>query len=256
MSVNKAGAVPLSIRYPAIFAQHPSVAAGESTRHGGVSREPYQSLNLGLYTDDDRQSVQENRRRFFAALGFEPEKVAGAYQVHGTAVLPVETAGQYQEYDALISNQSGILLSVTVADCTPVLIFDPVRRAVAAVHAGWRGTVGGIVSTTLAAMQRTYGTHPADCLAYIGTCIDECDYAVDADVGEQFNEEYARWDDEQRKFFVDLKSANRDQLIAAGLVPQHIGISPYSTVTHNKDYFSHRKEKGKTGRMLAVIGLR
>lgn len=248
--------ISVGIRYPAMLSGYPQVVAGESTRHGGVSKPPYHSLNLGAHTADDPAAVQENRRRFFAACGFSPEQVASSYQVHGTKVLYVHAAGHYEGYDALITDQGGILLSVTIADCTPVLILDRRQQAVAAIHAGWRGTVGGIVSKALDAMQQAFDTRPADCLAYIGTCIDACDFAVDADVGERFADPYVRWEEKEQKFFVDLKAANRDQLLAAGLPSDQIEISPYSTVTHVDDYFSHRRDKGTTGRMLAVIGRR
>lgn len=246
----------LQLRYPTIFAAHPTLAAAESTRHGGASLAPFSSLNLGLHTADDQKAVLENRRRFFAACGFRPNQTAGSHQVHGAEVLTVENAGYFEGYDALITSQSGLLLTVTIADCTPVLIFDPVRRAVAAIHAGWKGTVAEIVRNTLEEMKKNFGTSPADCLAYIGTCIDHCDFEVDADVADHFENIHKYWNEAKQKFLVDLKKANRDQLLAAGLVANNVQTSPLSTFTCHQDFFSHRYEKGKTGRMLAAIGLR
>lgn len=246
----------LHLRYPGIFSSFPEIAAYESTRHGGVSRAPYHSLNLGLHTSDDEQAVRENRRRFFAACGFHPQQTAGSHQVHGDAILKVEQAGYFAGYDALITSVPGILLTVTIADCTPLLLFDPVRKAIAAIHAGWKGTAAGIAAKTLAEMQKHYGTHPQDCLAYIGTCIDYCDFEVDADVADHFHKDHKKWDAELGKFFVDLKAANRVQLLQAGMQKDCISQSPYSTVTHHHDYFSHRYEGGTTGRMLVAIGLR
>jgi|GEM_PF-3277735 len=135
--------------------------AAESTRHGGVGRPPYESLNLGLFTDDDPEAVAINRQRFFRDIGAGSMQVAGAYQVHGSEILQITKPGQFKGYDALITDQPGLLLTVTVADCTPVLLADPQNRAVAAVHAGWRGTVAGIAKKTLEAMQETFGTDPA-----------------------------------------------------------------------------------------------
>ncbi len=244
-------------RRPAVFAPFEDrLAAAESTRHGGVSAPPYASLNLGLYTDDDPAAVRENRRRFFAALGFAPEQAAGARQVHGDRICYVEAPGQYEGYDALMTDRTGLLLSVTVADCAPVLVFDPRQGAVAAIHAGWRGTAAGIVEKTMRELTNRFGSRPVDCYAYIGTCIDECSYEVDADVADHFPRPHKRWDGDRHKFYLDLKGANRSQLLEAGVPAAHIGISSCSTVSDNRDYFSHRGEKGRTGRSLAVIAMK
>jgi len=242
-------------RIPAIFASYPELVAAESTRHGGVSPAPYQSLNLGKNTDDDPKNTAENRRRFCAALGFAPDALAWSKQVHGAEVRLVNTPGGAEGFDALVTQTPGVLLSVSVADCTPVLVFDPVHEAVAAIHAGWRGAAAGIVGKTLRVMAEQFGTHGADCLAYVGTCIDECSFEVGAEVAAEFDPAFKRYDPERDKFFVDLKKACAAQLLAAGLTAEHIEVSPFSTVLHNDDYFSHRKEGGVTGRMLAVIGL-
>lgn len=228
--------------------------AAESTRHGGVSRPPYESLNLGLFTDDDPKAVAINRRRFFRDIGAGDMRVAGAYQVHGSEVLEVAEPGQFKGYDALITDRPGLLLTVTVADCAPVLLADPQNRAVAAVHAGWRGTVANIAQKAFHAMKNAFGTDPSDCYAYIGACISECAFEVDADVADHFDSAYKRWDTEQQKFFIDLKAANCAQLIELGLCAGHIEVSPYCTVENNDTFFSYRKEKGKTGRALAAIG--
>lgn len=240
--------------WQAAFSDYLLVA--ESTRHGGCSSPPFYSLNLGLHTDDRRADVAENRRRFCADLGVQMEQLAGGFQVHGDRCLRVKKPGQWEGYDAFITNKSGIVLSITIADCTPVLLYDPIQKAVGAAHAGWRGTVQKIAAQTLRSMRDAYGTQAADCWAYIGTCIGAADFAVDADVADHFAADYKRWDDQQEKFFVDLKRANEHQLLELGVPAAQIECSPYSTVTHNQDYFSHRAEKGQTGRMLAVIGLR
>jgi YfiH family protein len=243
-------------RRPGIFAALPQLIAAESTRHGGLSQGNYSSLNLGLSTDDDPGVVAQNRQFFFQHLGIDPTQVASAHQVHGESIWQVEAAGRAEGYDALVSNVPNVFLSVTVADCTPILITDPGSRAVAAIHAGWRGTAAEIVAKTLAQLQEAYGTHPADCYAYIGTCIDECSFEVNADVADYFAAEYKRWDEALQKYFVDLKAANFAQLLRGGVPAQQIEVSPYSTVLHNADFFSYRKEKGVTGRMLNVIGYR
>ncbi|MCY7349567.1 MAG: peptidoglycan editing factor PgeF [Cytophagaceae bacterium] len=240
-------------RLPGLFTQFPNLIAVESTRHGGVSPAPFNTLNLGLSTGDVRKNILENRRRFFTGLGIDPAQVATSHQVHGEQILYADTPGHRQGYDALITNQPGVFVAVSIADCTPILVYDSKNGAVAAIHAGWRGTVAGIVSKTLHDMAARFGTQAADCYAYVGTCIDECAFEVGADVAEHFTDAFKRFDPKKQKFFVDLKAANHAQLRAFGIPDSQLEISPFSTVGHNADYFSHRLERGQTGRMMAGI---
>ncbi|ACT96000.1 peptidoglycan editing factor PgeF [Dyadobacter fermentans] len=240
-------------RKPQIFNQFPELVAAESTRHGGVSTGHYASLNLGG-SQDSPENIMQNNLIFFGALGIQFGQVAKAHQVHGTDIVTVTEPARFEGFDALVTNVTGIQLAVTVADCTPILIYDPKTGAVAAIHAGWRGTVGGIVEKTVAVMSANYGTKADDCFGYVGTCIDECSFEVGDDVAQHFAAHYKRRDDATGKFFVDLKASNRDQLIRSGVRPGNIEVSPYSTVIHNHDYFSHRAERGLTGRLLVTIG--
>lgn len=228
----------------------------ESTRLGGVGKPPYESLNLGLFTEDDDAVVQQNRQLFCEALGWQADQLAGGHQVHGDQVLRVLRPGQWEGFDAFMTNRANVLLSVTVADCTPVLIFDPVQQAIGAAHAGWRGTVAGIAGKLLRHMRDAYSTQAADCWAYVGTCIGQEDYEVDEDVAGHFREEFKEWKADRGKYLVDLKGANVAALRRMGVQADQIEVSDFSTVQHNDRYFSHRAERGKTGRMLAVIGLR
>jgi YfiH family protein len=232
-----------------------NIIAGESTRLGGFSQHPYQSLNLGLFTTDDQQTVLKNRQHFFEHLGIDPTRIAGSHQVHGDQIFQANSPAQVEGFDALITDQKHLLLTVTIADCTPILIYDKKSEAVAAIHAGWKGTALRIVQKTLDKMQETYGTRGEDCVAYIGTCIDACSFEVDADVADNFSHQFKRWDNSLGKFFVDLKAANRQQLLDYSIAENRIEISPFSTFRNNDRYFSYRKEKGQTGRMLAIIGM-
>jgi len=243
-------------RSPKLLGAFPDVLAAESTRHGGVSPAPYHSLNLGLHTDDDPRNVHENRRRFFSALGITEDTVCGAHQVHGDRILIAEAPGQHEGYDALISQKKGLFVTVGIADCTPILVYDAGQQAVAAIHAGWKGTALGIARKTLEAMYAAFGTKAANCHAWIGTCIDECSYEVGEEVAQHFDPAFKTWDETRRKFKVDLKAANKALLLGWGIPESQIEVSPYSTVLHPEDYFSHRREHGVTGRMMAVIGIR
>ncbi len=158
--------------------------------------------------------------------------------------------------DAVITNKPNVFACVSIADCTPVLIFDTKNKASAAIHAGWRGTVANIVTETLKAMQVNYGTKGEDCLAFIGACIGEKNFEVGEEVAIQFNDDVKRFDSEKKKYFVDLKKENKKQLLQFGLKESNIEISNYCTIADNDKFFSYRKEKGVTGRMLAVIGFK
>ncbi len=243
-------------RTPAIFADFHTLIAAESTRHGGVSPAPFASLNLGINTADTPGNVAENRRLFFDAIGAGTYSFASSHQVHGTEILYTTEAGRFDGYDALITNQPGLLIGVTVADCVPILIYDQANRAVAAIHAGWRGTVGGIVTKTLTMMQQRFGTLAGACYAYVGTCIDECSFEVGPEVAEQFASTYKQIKSGTSKTYVDLKGANVACLTGFGIPADQVAVSPFSTVLNNDTYFSYRTEKGQTGRLLAVIGLK
>lgn len=243
-------------RRPHILAKFRDLTAAESTRHGGVSKPPYHSLNLGKSTGDNPEDVLENRSRFCRALGFSLSEMAWSKQVHGDLIHIADKPGGFEGADALVTKKRGILLSVSVADCTPIIIYDAQQQVVAAVHAGWRGTVSQIVAKTMALMAEQFGTQGSNCFAYIGTCIDECSFEVGEEVGACFAPTFKRYDPTLGKYFVDLKAANCAQLLEMGVPSDQIEISPYSTVSHPTDYFSHRHQKGVTGRMLAVIGMR
>lgn len=241
---------------PNIFSPFPALAAAQSTRQGGVSPAPYDSLNLGKSTADSPANVAENRRRLCAALGFRPAQMAWSAQVHGTEIRIATEPGGSEGFDALATNVPGILLAVSVADCTPILVFDRHKQAVAAIHAGWRGTISGIVAHTLEQMGKTFGTRGEDCLAYIGACIDECSFEVGEEVATAFADPFKRFDAARGKFFVDLKKANAAQLHTFGIPETQIECSPFCTLRDSERFFSHRKSGGVTGRGMAVIGLR
>jgi len=240
---------------PGIFSGFPELTTAQSTRHGGVSPGELGSLNLSFYTPDDPDAVRENQGRFIRLLGWAPDRVASSRQVHGQEVRKVEKPEQVEGYDALITDKPGILLAVTVADCTPILLYDPVSQVIGAVHSGWPGTRLKVLEKTLMAMRENFHCNPTDIHAWVGVCIGKEDYEVDADVADHFAPQHKRWDEVRKKFFLDLKKANRDQLLRQGVPKEQIEASPLSTASHSEDFFSHRASKGKAGRGWAVIGV-
>jgi polyphenol oxidase len=224
---------------PNIFPPH--VVAAQSCR-GAIVYDP---------TKDDKEKLL-----FLGELGVDENTVVSSKQVHENKVLVATHPHRAEGYDAIITNRKNIYVMVATADCTPILIYDKKNSAVAAIHAGWRGTVANIVLETLNAMRDNYGTRGDDCLAFIGACISEKKFEVGEEVAEKFDDSVKRFDPVRNKFFVDLKKANYDQLIQFGLLSENIEISNYCTIEDNDKFYSYRKEKGKTGRMYALIGIR
>lgn len=243
----------LGSRHSEIF---DNLVMGESTRVGGVSPAPYSSLNLGLYSEDSSCNVQENRYRFFKELDLDPNRIAGGRQIHLDRIAVVQQPGQYPGVDALVTDQSNIFLTVTVADCCPVLVYDTRTGACGAAHAGWRGTVAEIAAKMMLAMTDHFGTRPKECVAFIGSSIGAASFEVDADVADLFGDAFKVYDAQKDKYFVDVKKANIHQLIASGIPTVQIEVSPYCTFEHNHLFFSYRKERRQTGRGLAIIGRR
>lgn len=235
---------------PTIFQSIPGLVAGVSTRHGGLSKVPYATLNLGVHTDDAPEVIEQNLSLFCTDLGISPADLARSYQVHGDKIWVTGRAGYQSGFDAMISVQPGVFAGVSIADCTPILLADPVTRVCAAIHAGWKGTVAQIVHKTAKRMIENRGSNPADILAYIGPCISLAHFEVGDEVAAQFDTAFKTR--KGAKWHVDLKAANAAQLQTVGI--QQIEIDPACTVENNADFFSHRTEKGVTGRMLALIG--
>jgi YfiH family protein len=236
-----------------------AVPHGITTREGGVSRGAYASLNLGDNVGDVPGAVIANRAKLGAALGDMRRPRVFPRQVHGTDVHVVKDLPRPgdppPEADALITNRMDVFIGVTVADCVPVLFYDPIRRAVGAAHAGWRGLEAGVLRNTVEAMQREYGIVAATLQAAIGPHIGVCCYEVSEDVAGRFEGilKAVRHDKEGR-LYVDLGRVARAQLSEAGLNPDYVSTSAPCTSCFVDAYYSHRAE-GTTGRFAAIVGL-
>ncbi len=226
------------------------VLHGFSTREGGVSTFPYDSLNVGFQTGDLDDHILENRRRFFQAVGISSEQVAVPEQVHGDHVIKVDNPGKYSKADGLVTNRPEIALSVQVADCLPIFFYDPVQKAIGLVHAGWKGTALEISQKAVTVMTYHYRTKPEDLNIFFGPSIGPCCYTVGSDVADRFSEKYISGGK------LDLWQSNRDQLVYVGVQSQHIVMSRLCTVCHPEWFFSHRHSGRKTGRMAATFMLK
>jgi YfiH family protein len=229
----------------------PGLRHGIFTRHGGVSPPPYESLNLGLGGNDLPENIAENQKQAARCL------LAGALffarQVHGTTVIEIGDTlpSPPPDGDALITDRPGICIAVQVADCQPILLFDPKKRAAAAVHSGWRGSVENVIGHTIAAMASAYGTRPGDLLAGIGPSLGPC-------CGEfihyrrELPERLWKYGDEDNRF--DFWAVSRDQLTAGGVQTKNIRTAGICTKCRTDLFFSYRGEK-ETGRFAAAIKL-
>jgi YfiH family protein len=228
---------------------------GFTTRAGGVSPPPWESLNLGRGVGDDPERVAENWRRLEAATGL---RFARVRQVHGTRVIHLQDPTlPAEEADAVLSATPGLAACVSVADCVPILLADPGSGAVAAVHAGWRGTIARVSRAAVRALALLGDAPPARLLAAVGPSIGPCCYQVSPDVASRFAQEIGPvvlgGDGGPH---LDLWEANRRVLVEAGLAPDRVEVAGRCTACDIERFFSHRRDRGRTGRHAAFIGPR
>ncbi len=277
-----------------------------STRRGGASKAPCAGLNLGYTEADLRERVEQNRRRFLDQLGARDFALASLRQVHSShsflvtrdrtdqlayqlpgVEVPVPAATSLPAGDGLMTTDPGILLSIRIADCLPMLLVDPRRRVVAAVHAGWRGALARVIEKAVGDMRRTFGSDPQKLIAALGPSIRACCYEVGEEVVEAFHGSFRDADlffrklpnrsesgiDRHAILFLsayppghapehvpaarlDLTAVARHQLTSAGVKPANILVADYCTACRTDLFFSHRREGGSTGRQMAVIGIK
>jgi len=241
---------------PELFGDIENLVALQTTRRGGISPAPFDGLNLGRNTADNLTNIEENTLKLCGLLDIKPDQLAGSDQVHGTEILHAISPGFFSGYDALVTNEKDIFLCVFTADCYPVLLCDTKTMTVAAIHSGWKGAAGGIVTKTVLFMQERFGTDPRNLLAWIGTGIAQSAYEVDAAVAEAFDSEHLAPSLRQtRKFNLDLAGANRRQLLDAGIPPSRIECSAFCSSADAGLFYSYRRDAGITGRMASIIGV-
>mgnify|MGYP003536878023 FL=1 len=245
------------------------VTAFSTTRNGGVSKGDYASMNCTPYTGDDLEAVQRNQQLLCTALHIEKEQLIIPYQTHSVNTLVIDKEflqqnaekqiEQLQNIDALITQEKGVCLCVSTADCTPILLYDRKQQVIAAIHAGWRGSVNYIVRKTLEQMNRLYNTQGEDIFAAIGPCIGFDAFEVGDEVYDAFKQndfpmEYiSGWKPETHKWHIDLQMANSVQLIDFGVPTEQIDICDICTFTHYEKFFSARRLGIKSGRILSGI---
>ena len=240
-----------------------------STRVGGLSSPPYESLNLGFHVEDTPETVLNNRERLVSNLGIPLSDFTVAKQVHsGTVTVVTEGMRGYgaadldtavEATDAMATAVPNLCLTVLMADCVPVLFFDPRKRVVAAVHAGWRGTVKLAAQNTVNSLRENFSCDPSDILVGIGPSIGPCHYEVGPEVISEVEETFGSTDgcingeSAEGKGYFDLWEANKRQIIEAGIPAQNIEVAQICTYCNPHLFFSERHQKGRTGRFGAGI---
>lgn len=246
-----------------------NLIAGMTTRQDGVSAPPFQSLNMALHVGDDSRQVIANRKRLAGKLNVPLNNWVSAEQVHGSAIRKVEDEDRGKgtttlqdaipETDGLYTRQRNLLLTMLFADCVPLYFYAPAEGIVGLAHAGWRGTTANIAGKMVEKWTELEGVPPHHIFATIGPSIGKCCYEVDRRVINEVNQVLETEDSrpyqqiDKNHFQLDLRRLNHQLLIKAGVLDQQIARTSYCTSCHNDLFFSHRKENGKTGRIMSFI---
>lgn len=224
-----------------------------STKQGGVSDEPY-CLNLSYSTGDKEDDVRKNREIFFRKIGISEEQVTFQKQIHSTNIKYSERGQFIKDCDAIYTNKNDVFLAVSTADCIPVFLYEPGRRVVAAIHSGWRGTAGKIVTKTIEEMVKRFDINVSEVIAYIGPGISVRNYEVGREVAKYFGEDVRM--ENQGRYYVDLKRDNYGQLRNAGIPQRNIEVNEMCTFKERELLHSYRRDGEKSGRMMGIIGIR
>lgn len=236
-----------------LFLKYPEIIFGFSTKIGLDRQEPF-FFNLSFNVGDNPQNVHENREKFFDALGLKSSQIAFQKQIHSDIIKFVDKPGSVGESDALITNKTNIGLAISVADCTPVFIYDKENKIISAVHSGWRGTVKKIVKKVLSNLSFHYKSKPENLIVFIGPSISQKNYEVGTDVAVLFDQKYLKV--ENQRLYLDVTSVNKDFLLDFGVPEENIEISNLCTYEEKELLHSFRRDKDKSGRMMGIIALK
>ncbi len=246
------------------FDAYPNLAYAIFTRQGGISRDVFQSLNLSVSVGDDPQAVHKNFRQACRIVNTTPNQTVSCYLIHSADILTINRANRQPimgQADGLITGEPDIYLAMRFGDCTPLIFFDPIKGAVGLTHAGWRGTMQNAAGATIREMVNQLACRPKDIITVIGPAIGPCCYEVGPNVmaaaAKAFDDPdtlFSRRKGRQKRAYFDMWEANRRQLAASGV--KQIIQSGLCTACHTELFFSHRAEKGRTGRFGVIIGLR
>jgi len=243
----------MKIIRPGVFKNFPEIIVGISTKAGGVSPAPY-FMNLSYKVGDAAENVKANRNLFFDALGIPADRVSYQKQTHSTISKYISSPIFSDDSDALYTNVKNNYLAVSIADCIPILLYEPEKKIISAVHSGWKGTCNKILTKNIMILKKEFNIDENFLYAYIGPGISQKNFQVGNDVAELFDEGVKIFKDE--KYYVDLKKDNFLQLISSGVKENNIEVSDLCTFENSDLLHSYRRDKDKSGRMLAIIGMK
>ncbi len=224
-----------------------------SAKTGGFSAPPYY-LNMSFNVGDDEVTVKKNRQIFYNAIKISEQQIAQPRQVHSDVAKIADEPGYYDNCDALITNKKDLFLSISVADCVPVFLYDSKNKVIAAVHSGWQGSEKRILTKTLELMKQDFGCKTCNIFAHIGYSAGSCCYEVGTEVAQKFPESFINPKNDS-KFLLDLKSFNKSLLLDTGIPQNQIEVSQFCTICNPEFLHSYRRDGQKSGRMNGIIGM-
>ena len=237
---------------PFIFKQYPEIVCGFSTKIGVNTSSPYY-FNLSHSVGDKKEMVDFNRKLFFNKLGLNENLISYQIQVHGDFINEVNTFGNCGQSDALITTNKNLGLAISSADCPAIFIYDPVKKIIAAIHSGWRGTEKKILLKTLHNLRDEFSSNISDLVCYIGPSISQKNYEVGEEVANKFDDEFVL--EKENKFYLDVSGANYKMLVDAGVKKINIQLSNLCSFELGNLLHSYRRDGQKSGRALGVIAM-
>ena len=238
---------------PFIFNTFPEILFGFSTKIGPGAESPYY-FNLSYSVGDEKEAVDKNRKIFFEEIGLSTETVSYQKQIHADHIREVNKSGNCGESDALITSTKNLGLAISSADCPAIFIYDPVKKVIAAIHSGWRGTEKKILQKTIIKMKNEFKSNASDMVCYISPSISQVNYEVGKEVAEKFDPDFVMVKD--NKFFLDVADANYKMLINEGVKKTNIQVSNLCSFEYEKVLHSYRRDGQKSGRALGVIAMK
>lgn len=244
-----------------LLLQHPNILHTFTTRHDGVSKHPFQSNNIAFHVGDDEEDVRTNQLLLANLIGYDLNGLTHMRQIHSDTIVIVDETCTFErppECDALITDLIERPLMVMTADCTPILLFDPIKRIVAAIHAGRAGAFQDIVTKTITKMQEHFACDPVDIIAVLGPSIGSCCYEVDNKIEEEASSRGLGLaiKKESDRYFLDVNAILKKQLSEVGILPTNLEEVDLCSSCHNDILFSYRADGKRTGRMAGIIGLK
>lgn len=242
----------MKIIKPQIFKNFSNVVIAVSTKDGGVSPAPY-FMNLSYKVGDDNKNVTANRELFFKSLGIPKERVTFQKQTHSINSSYVDSPTFFNNSDGLYTDKKNNFLAVSIADCIPIFLYEPIKKVISVIHSGWKGTANKILTHNIKALTEKFKLDVKNIVAYIGPGISQKNFEVGKEVADLFSDEVRIF--KNGKYFIDLKKDNFLQLISLGVIKENIEMCELCTFEENDLLHSYRRDREKSGRMLGIIGI-